>query len=319
MIRILTDSGCDISQEEAASLGITVLPINVRIKGKDYLDGVDLNPTQFYEFLKDVKSNNDLPKTSQVTPAIWEIEMAKAKENGDQIIAVSLGSGFSGGYNSLCLAVQEYEGIAYPVDSMNVSLGERAVVLLAKKLIDEGYSAEEVQKICAERAANLRVIASLDTLDFLKYGGRISKAVAFVGGILKIKPIVAVIDGHVKMVNKVRGSKFINKTLIEMVQKNGGVDETLPYCVGYTGLTTEFVDSFLKDAKGVVNSGSLAINHIGPTIGTHVGPDCVCFAYWGKENQEKKEKKPSVVKKVVASIKGKRRSEIGKTKAGNLK
>lgn len=310
MIRIVVDSGCDISQIEAASLGITVLPITVRIKGVEYRDGVDLMPMRFYELLQDVKSGEDLPKTAQVPPAEWEKEMAKAKENGDQVIFISLGSGFSGGFNSLCLAAQEYEGVAYPVDTQSVSMGERAIVMLAKTLIEEGLSAEEIQKACVERAKNLHVIASLDTLDFLKYGGRISKTVAFVGGILKIKPIVAVIDGHVKMVNKVRGSKFINKALIEMIQKNGGVDETLPCCVGYTGLTTEFVDSFLKDAKEVIKPGSLEANYIGPTIGTHVGPDCVCFAYWGKEDAKPRK---SLVKKVVAKVKEKKTEKKAKS------
>ncbi len=278
-IRIVTDSCSDICINN--DLGITVLPLKIRFGDVEYQDGVDLSTKEFYEKLIE---NDELPSTSLVSPAAFEDEYIKAKQNGEIVLVITVSGKLSGTYQSAVLTASDYDNV-FVIDSKSVAVGENILVLYALELINKGISIEDIVKVLEEKREKIHLIALLDTLEYLKKGGRISSSVAFVGGALSIKPVIAVKDGEVAMIGKARGSKKGNNYLIEEIESTSGVDFTKPICLGYTGLGDELLQKYIADSKELWKGyeNSLRISHIGPTIGTHVGPGAIAVAFFETE------------------------------------
>ena len=277
-IRIITDSCSDISINN--NMGVTVLPMKVRFGDTEYYDGIDISTKEFYEKLIE---NDELPSTSLVSPAVFEDEYIKAQENDEAVLVITVSSKLSGTYQSAVLTADDYKDV-YVVDSKSVAVGENILVSYASELINKGMSIEDIVNSLEREREKIHVIALLDTLEYLKKGGRISSTVAFVGGALSIKPVVAVKDGEVSMIGKARGSKKGNNYLIEEIESTSGVDFTKPVCLGYTGLGDELLQKYISDSKSLWegNEKSLRISHIGPTIGTHIGPGAIAVAFFEK-------------------------------------
>ncbi len=276
-IRIVTDSASDIPQNSREDL--TVLPMHVYFGEKEFLDGVNLTHRQFYELLIE---SEELPKTSQIPPYEFEKVYEQAAAAGEQVIVITISSKLSGTYQSACVAAQDYEGQVYVVDSLNATLGERCLVDYAFQLKDQGKSAAEIAAELEESRGRIRLLALLDTLEYLKKGGRISKSVAMVGGMLSIKPVVAVVDGEVVMVGKARGSRNGNNLLVQEIEKAGGVDFDMPYYLGYSGLDDHLLQKYIADSK-VLWEGhveQLTTTSVGGTIGTHVGPGAIAAMFF---------------------------------------
>ncbi len=275
-IRIITDSCSDISINN--NMGITVLPMKVRFGNVEYHDGVDISTKEFYEKLIE---NDDLPSTSLVSPAAFEDQYIKAQENDEALLVITVSGKLSGTYQSAVLTADDYDNV-YVVDSKSVAVGENILVLYALELINKGMPVEDVVKTLEQVREQIHVLALLDTLEYLKKGGRISSTVAFVGGALSIKPVVAIKDGEVAMIGKARGTKKGNNYLIEEIENTSGVDFKKPICLGYTGLGDELLQKYILDSKSLWegNEESLRISHIGPTIGTHVGPGAIAVAFF---------------------------------------
>ena len=167
---------------------------------------------------------------------------------------------------------------------MNVSIGEQLLIKYAFQLINEGKNIQEIVDELNSIKDKVLPIALLDTLEYLKKGGRISYAKAFVGTILSIKPVCAVLDGKVTPVGKARGSKNGNNMLREMVRKVG-VDFTKPFCAAYSGLDDTLVKKYLEDSKDLypdIDIKDIPIRTVGSTIGTHVGPGAIAVAFFRK-------------------------------------
>lgn len=276
-IQIITDSASDITGSVRNDL--TVLPMTITFGETEYLDGVNLSHNEFYEKLVEC---DDLPTTSQIPPYNFSQAIKKITEAGDDALVITLSGKLSGTYQSACVAAAEFEGRAFVVDSENVTVGERALVEYALNLKDSG---EDIQAIVAEleRAKkNIQLIALLDTLEYLKKGGRISKTVAFAGNVLSIKPVIGVVDGEVAMLGKARGSKHGNNLLAEQIKKVGGIDFSKPYFLGYTGLSDALIKKYIEDSKSLWSEtvGSLPVATVGGTIGTHVGPGGIAVAFF---------------------------------------
>lgn len=271
-IRIITDSGADIPQGTRDDL--TILPMHVYFGEKEFLDGVNLTHHQFYELLIE---SEELPKTSQIPPYEFEQVYEQAVTAGEQVIAITISSKLSGTYQSACVAAEDYEGKVYVVDSLNATLGERCLVDYALRLKDQGKGAEEIVTELQQARSRIRLLALLDTLEYLKKGGRISKSVAMVGGMLSIKPVVSVVDGEVVMVGKARGSRNGNNLLVQEIEKAGGVDYSMPYYLGYTGLDDHMLQKYVEDSRALWEShvDQLHATTVGGTIGTHVGPGAI--------------------------------------------
>lgn len=279
-LQIITDSIADITGEDREKL--IILPVTIRFEdGAEYKDGENITHKEFYERLIE---SDALPTTSQVTPFEFEEVYKRVVEAGDEAVVITMSSKLSGTYQSACIAAEEYEGKIIVVDSLSVAVGERALVDLAIKYRDEGKDVKEIADILNIEKRNIQVVAVLDTLEYLKKGGRISSAVAFAGGVLAIKPVVGVEDGSVVMFGKARGSKNAGNALVTQINACGGIDFTKPYRVGYTGLSDHLLKKYIEDSSAMWDKyvDDIPYQTIGCGIGTHVGPGAAAAAFFPK-------------------------------------
>ena len=274
--RIIVDSTADLMPEIKER--VNVVPLTVKFGDEEFIDGVTIDNKTFYEKLIE---SDSLPTTSQATPDAFMTEFEKAKEAGEAAVVITLSSKFSGTYQSAMIAAEEYENI-YVVDSSSVAMGGGILIELALRLLDEGKNAEEITKILEEEKQKIVIVALLDTLEYLKKGGRISKAVAFAGGVLNIKPVISVTDGEISMLGKARGSKMGNNLLVQEIEKSGGIDFSKPVLLGYSGLSDVILNKYIEDSRHIWEGNLEEVRYttVGSVIGTHVGPGAVVVAFF---------------------------------------
>lgn len=278
-IRIITDSASDMPAVHRPE--VAVLSMTVTFGAEEFQDGINLTHHQFYEKLIE---GEDLPTTSQISPSQFEEVFRAAVDAGETVVAVVLSAKLSGTYQSACIAAEEFPGQVFVVDSANAALGELVLVERAVELMDQGLDAAAIAARLEEEKKEVRLVGLLDTLEYLKRGGRVSASVALVGGLLAIKPVVAVQDGEVVVLGKARGSKNGNNLLVQEIQKSGGVDFGRPYRLGYTGLDDSLLRKYIEDSSALWSghTDALPICTVGGTIGTHVGPGAVAAAFFRK-------------------------------------
>ena len=276
--RIIVDSTADLMTEMKSR--VHTVPLTVLFGDKEFIDGVTIDHKTFYEKLIE---SDVLPTTSQATPIAFMKEFEKVKQTGEAAVVITLASKLSGTYQSAVIAAQEYENI-YVVDSASVAMGSGILVELALRLVDEGRSAEQIAEILEQEKKKIVVVALIDTLEYLKKGGRISKTVAFAGGILNIKPVLSVVDGEINMLGKARGSKMGNNLLIQEIDKAGGVDFTKPVLLGYSGISDALLQKYIEDSRHIWEGNLQEIRYttVGSVIGTHAGPGAVAVAFYKK-------------------------------------
>lgn len=284
MIQILIDSASDITPAEAEQKRIHVLPMEVRFGDELFLDGVDLTHRAFFEKLIE---SNELPKTSQINEFRWQEAMEKLTAHGDQVIAITLSSKLSGTYHGAKTAAKKFPNQVFVVDSLSAAIGERILCDYALRLIAEGQTAEQIVAELEQKKHKIQIIAVVDTLKYLRKGGRISTLAAFAGEMLSIKPVISVINGEVKLVGKAIGSKKSNNLLMQLVQKCGGIDFTLPYGLVYSGLNDAYLQKYLQDSQAlwqehVKDVHTIPSYMIGSTIGTHIGPNAIGVSFFAK-------------------------------------
>ena len=216
--RIIVDSTADLIPEIKAR--VSTVPLTVHFGQEEYIDGVTIDNKTFYEKLIE---SDVLPTTSQATPDAFIKEFEKARQAGESAVVITLASKFSGTYQSAMIAAADYENI-YVVDGTSAAMGTGILVELAFRLLDAGMTAEETAQALEEEKKKIVVVALVDTLEYLKQGGRISKTAAFAGGLLNIKPVLSVIDGEIHLLGKARGSKMGNNLLVQEIDKAGGID-----------------------------------------------------------------------------------------------
>lgn len=278
-IRIIVDSASDISQAEAKELGITVIPMRTTFGEEEFLDGINMTSGQFFEKLVET---DELPKTSLIGPAEYGDLFKEWTGKGEEVLCITISSKLSGCYQSALLAAEDYEGKVIVLDSTNVTVGEQILTRYAVKLRDRGLSLREIADELNEKKKKIRLVALLDTLEYLKKGGRISAAVALAGSLLSIKPVIAIEHGEVAMLGKARGSKNGNNILNEQVQKAGGIDFDMPFSLAYSGMSTNMLDKYLADHKHLYEDyvTDIPTCQIGSTIGTHVGPGATAVSFF---------------------------------------
>lgn len=279
-VKIITDSSADIIKEQADALGISFLSLKTIFGEEEFIDGVTMTHQQFYEKLTTSSSN---PTTSQVPPADFEEAYQKVKEAGDTAVVITISSKLSGTYQSANIAREGYEDCIWVVDSENATVGEQVLVKYACQLQKEGKSADEIADMLNQKKKDIHLIALLDTLEYLKRGGRISSATALAGNLLSIKPLLTLNDGIIVMLGKARGSKNGSIMLRQEVEKYG-IDFSLPFCLGYSGFSDATLQKFIADNGALFegHTGELPISTIGSTIGTHVGPGAILVAFFAK-------------------------------------
>lgn len=280
-IRIIADSASDMSEKEFEHLRI--LPLTVGFGETEYQDGVTLSAEEFYKKLEEC---SDLPKTSQVTPFAFEEAIQEALDAGETPIVITMSSKLSGTYNSAKIAASDFEEEVYVIDSENVCAGERIVVEYALRLVEEGKTAKEIVETVEAVKSRACLIATFDTLEYLRRGGRISNISGIVGGMLSIKPVLGMKNGVLEMFGKARGSKNAANTIVKLIEETGGIDYSMPYALVYTGLDDSRVQKFAKDNEELFqpNTGNIKICTVGSTVGTHAGPGAIGVVFYKSEN-----------------------------------
>lgn len=281
MVKILIDSASDLTQAEAESCGVRLMPIEVRFGDQSYWDGVDLTPREFFEKLVE---SDELPKTSQINEYRFEEAFADMTADGSEVVAITLSSKLSGTWAAAVKAAQKFAGKVFVVDSLNVCIGERILLEYALRLVAEGHPAGEIAAALDERKHKIELIALLDTLQYLRKGGRISSVAAITGDLLSIKPVIRIQKGEVKLAGKAMGSKRGNNLLNQLVAGCGGIDFRMPFALAYSGLSDAYLQKYITDSEALWKgqTEALPIHMIGSTIGTHAGPGAIALAFFGK-------------------------------------
>ena len=274
--RIIVDSTSDLLPHFKEQ--VHVVPLTVHFGNEEYVDGVTIDHKAFYEKLVETDVH---PTTSQATPAAFEQEYEKAKAAGEAAVVIALSSKLSGTYQSAMIAAAEYDNI-YVVDSCTVAIGGGILVEYALRLLKEGLDAKEIAEKLEEAKRRIVVVALVDTLEYLKKGGRVSSTVAFFGGMLNIKPVLSLTGGEINMLGKARGSKMGNNLLVQEIGKAGGVDYSMPLLLGYTGLSDAMLLKYIEDSKHIWegNVDEVRYTSLGSVIGTHAGPGAVAVAFF---------------------------------------
>ena len=278
MIRILTDSASDILPAEAEQLGVTVIPLNVTLEDGTVLrDGVDMTPTEYYGIMAQCRK---LPTTSQPSPELFERFFTEAAAAGDEVIGIFLSHELSGTYQCAKLAADmaNVDNVIF-IDSENVCLGEAQLVRLAIRLREAGKTAGQIASVLEHAKEHLHLVAVIDDLKYLRKGGRLSAAVAVAGGMLGIKPLIAIKEGKVAMAGKARGLPGAYVALFKKIEEMGGINEAVPALAGYTVSTRETTPilTYLQDN---LQTAEPLVQQIGCVIGTHAGPGAFGLAFF---------------------------------------
>ncbi len=272
MIQIFADSTCDLTHQEQERLNILTLPLTIHFEQDSFRDGIDLDSKSFYVKLRQAKA---LPTTSQVTPEAFEQAFAPIIQRGDDILVVSIASKLSATYQSAVMAAQQVDpDRIHVVDSQSASFGTQLLLYHAVRLRDEGrLSAGEIAKELERLAPRVRLYAAVDTLKYLKMGGRLSGSAALIGELLGIKPLVVVEGGVVRNIAKIRGERKVLKTLLEHFQ---AARPDLRYGVSFgNSAATPLMEEAIRFFKPHLADAPVYRSDLGAVIGTHVGPGVV--------------------------------------------
>lgn len=266
-VRIVTDSSCDLTEEEVADLGIEVVPLTIRFGQEELEDRTQLTVEAFYERLA---SSEHLPETAAPAPGKFEAAFRRQAEAGaDAVVCINLSSGLSATMQSARNAASALEGElpVHVVDSRSITSGLGTQVVLAAQAAADGATAEEVVALVEDLVRRTHVIGALDTLDNLKKGGRIGGAQALLGSLLSIKPILDVSTGEVAEAGRARTRRKALETLRDRVVEHGAV-EHLRVTHGFA----PDVDAMLDLLAAHYPREAIRVGPIGPVIGTHGGP-----------------------------------------------
>lgn len=278
-VKIIVDSTADLSKSVVDK--VISVPVTICFGNTEYVDGTDITSKEFYEKLIE---SDVLPTTSQPSPDKFEQAFKEIKETGDTAVVITVSSKFSGTFQSANIAREGYEDCVYIVDSGSVAIGTGILVEYALRLVEEGKNAEEIYNELIRVREKIYLVALLDTLEYLKKGGRISSTAAFAGALLSIKPVINVVDGVINTLGKARGSKQGNNLLVKEIEASGGVDFSMPLLLGYTGLNDTLLRKYIEDSAYLWEDSldSLQTNIIGSAIGVHAGPGAVAVAFFKK-------------------------------------
>lgn len=274
-VKIVIDSTVDLVPEVKSKM--TVVPLSIRFGENEYLDGATITPKKFYEMLE---NSEELPTTSQPTPAAFEDVYRELVEEGHEVLVITIASKLSGTYQSATIAADEFPGKVFVFDSRTAAIASGVLAEYALQLAEQGMGAEEILNELIEKRSKVGLYAIVDTLEYLKKGGRLNAAVAVVGGMLNLKPLICVEEGVIKTLGTARGMKKAYAMLSEL-SSSSGVDQEKPILLGYTGQSDEQLRTYMEGSTEIWGEDP-KVSIVGPTIGVHAGPGAVAVAYFKK-------------------------------------
>ena len=273
-IAIITDSNSGITQKEADKLGIFVVPMPFMINGEDFFEDINLTQDQFYEKL----AEDATVSTSQPTPesllTLWD----KVLKDYDQIIYIPMSSGLSGSCQSAyMLAQEEYEGKVFVIDNQRISVTQRQSALDAKAMAEAGYSAEQIRDKLIETKLDASIYIMLDTLYYLKKGGRITPAAAALGTLLRLKPVLQIqgekLDAFAKARTTAQGkSIMINAIKADIENRFGGMEAGDFIIAGAYTNNLEAAQEWKKEVEAAFPGHEMHMDPLSLSVGCHIGP-----------------------------------------------
>ncbi len=272
-VRVVTDSACDLPPEVCDQLGIEVVPLTIRFGDREYVDRKELSTDAFWQQLATAPV---LPETS--APSVGAFEEAFRSlhaEGADGIVCVNLSAGLSATMQSAQVAAKALDGLCpiEVIDSQNASMGIGNLVLHAARRAAEGADVKTISDEVIDRRSRQRLFATLDTLEYLKKGGRIGGARAMLGSMLSIKPIITVVDGAVEEAGKVRTRSKALQFMLDKIPE-GNVET-----ISVLHSAAVDLDSFIEKVQPKVPGAEMIVGRIGPVVGVHVGPGAIGLAW----------------------------------------
>jgi DegV family protein with EDD domain len=266
-VKVVTDSTADLPPDLAKELGITVVPLNVHFGTEVFRDGVEISTDEFYQRLV---TSPRLPSTSQPTVGDFMQTYQELGETTDEIVSIHISAKLSGTLNSANQAREQYEGAARIeiVDSQQGSLGLGMVAVAASRAAQQGSSLDDVVKEAESAIPRVQFFGLLDTLEYLEKGGRIGKAQAFVGSLLRIKPLLVVRDGEVHPLERARTRGKGIERLCELAQEHMPLEDL---AVVYS-TTPDDAQALAQRLKPFLPDGEVFVSQVGPVVGTYLGP-----------------------------------------------
>lgn len=277
-VRIVTDSTCDLPLALVEAYGITVVPLTVFFGEEALLDSVDISAPEFYERMK---ASHVLPRTSQPSVELFRRAYLEAAENGDEVVSIHLSSKLSGTLNAASVAREEVAPEVHVdlIDSYNVSLGLGLMVLEAARAAQSGATLSEVVATTRRVMDRVTVYVCVDTLEYLKKGGRIGRASSFLGSVLSIKPILHVEDGEVAPFERVRTRTRATERIFELAASMGRAREMFVATGGDDAPARELIERL----RPILTHTDLIVGQLGPAVGVYTGPGALGIAALERE------------------------------------
>jgi DegV family protein with EDD domain len=275
MLQIVTDSSADLPKEILDKYNISVVPMTISIDGRDYLEGVDLTPQEFYEKMFNSK---EMPKTSQPSPAAFADCFRTLADKGP-ILCLAISSGLSGTYQSACIGADMSEADVRVIDTMAGSLAHGLQLIEAGRLAEKGEPVDKVVEFLENFKKHANILVLLDTLENIVKGGRLSKFQGSIARILDIRVILHNVEGKVEILEKVRGKgRFLQRALDVIGERKKDFSDTV------FGIT--HIDN-LQDAEYLKNEiikrykpRDVIINYMGATMGTYAGKGGMIVSFY---------------------------------------
>jgi len=281
-IKILADSACDLSENHYNEFDIEMTPLTVHLDNKDYEDGRTIDPTTVYHAMREGKT----PKTSQVSPQAFKTIFTSYAKSKQPLLYIAFSSQLSGTYQTAKMIEQEVketfpDAPIHVMDTKCASIGYGLVVLHAAKLAKNGASMDKIIKETEHQAAHMEHIFTVDNLEYLYRGGRVSKTAAFMGSLLNIKPLLHMDDGKLVPLEKIRGSKKVMKRMLEVMEKRGTnlENQTIGISHGDDLERAQILASMIKEKFNVKD---ILIEMVGSSIGAHSGPGTLAIFFSNK-------------------------------------
>lgn len=272
-IGIVTDSNSGITQAQAKELGIRVLPMPFYINGELYFEDITLTQEEFYKRLKE---DADI-STSQPSPAnvmeLWD----ELLEEYDEIIYIPMSSGLSSSCETAIMLSKDYEGKVHVIDNQRISVTQRQSVLDAMEMAEKGLSAQEIEDVLMREKLEASIYITVDTLKYLKKGGRVTAAGAALGAVLNIKPVLQIQGEKLDAFAKVRGMKAAKKTMIEAIKKDIAerfAGKKIHMAAAYT-CSDEEAEGWKKELEEKFPGYDIHMDRLSLSVSCHIGPGAI--------------------------------------------
>ena len=280
-IAIVTDSNSGITQKQAQELGVFVLAMPFQIDGETYYEDITLTQEEFYKKLREGENiSTSQPSPGSVTD-LWD----KILQEYDQIVHIPMSSGLSGSCQTAIMLAQEeeYEGKVYVVNNQRISVTQRQSVLDAKKMAEAGYDAAAIQKRLEETKFDSTIYITLDTLHYLKKGGRITPAAAALGTILRLKPVLQIQGEKLDAYSKARTYKIAKNTMLDAIAKDieerfdgKSSPEDIYIAIAHTD-NLAAAEEFRDEVKAIYPGHDIYIDHLSLSVACHIGPGALAI------------------------------------------